>query len=576
MALLDELLEHLSLSVKKDDIVKKTIQTVAISAYTDNPLNLFMKGPTSVGKSYITVNSLQYWPEKDVWMLGGLSPTALVHDSSFGTFEDQNGREVGEGFDEKDQFHFYFKDSGENVPKTEYKRLRKIIDLKSKTLVFLEAPNYKTYMMLRPILSHDVKETMYKFTDTSSKGGLKTLTVVLRNWPATIFCTTESKFMAELISRSITISPAEDIDKYKEANKLTGEKVAFPDLKDDPKLEELRRNVSQVAGYVKSSRVKGLAPAGAYRYADLPHHIPDDMRHYKQYFAIIANSALLNLETRPVIEYKKSKMETWRFVIATKYDYDLFAEFYKEFGESTRAGLPKKALELYNKIIVVQEHPLSAKEIAERASKAGIQRTPKQIRDYELKHLMAANFIQPAGDPNDKRALLYESLGSIDLQQKLDDYSRLLGIRELSIFFSETEAEDWLIKIGDKMRIINDGFLEPVFKLGVESTTIDRQEFISLIINPEQTVKNENRPLSPISITPETISDKQNGEDNSRAAESRIKSSNSGLNKDESPYSKTFIWRCLAGHGPYSEPGIIREHQKDCEEHRELLKGKRD
>lgn len=57
-----------------------------LSACSRNSINVFLKGPSSIGKTYVTMEALKYFPQSDIWMLGGLSPTALVHD--YGVFFD--------------------------------------------------------------------------------------------------------------------------------------------------------------------------------------------------------------------------------------------------------------------------------------------------------------------------------------------------------------------------------------------------------------------------------------------------------------------------------------------------------
>lgn len=68
-----------SKQVKRDEAIKKVIFLTALSAYTRNPINLFIRGDSSLGKTYNTVETLRYIHVKDVLMLGGLSLTALVH-----------------------------------------------------------------------------------------------------------------------------------------------------------------------------------------------------------------------------------------------------------------------------------------------------------------------------------------------------------------------------------------------------------------------------------------------------------------------------------------------------------------
>jgi len=72
-----------------DDVVKRIVFLTALSAYSSEPMNLFLKGPSSIGKTFNTVQVLKYFPQEDVWYLGGLSPTALIHER--GILVDENG-----------------------------------------------------------------------------------------------------------------------------------------------------------------------------------------------------------------------------------------------------------------------------------------------------------------------------------------------------------------------------------------------------------------------------------------------------------------------------------------------------
>jgi len=94
--LFERLMKHVELWVKHDVTAKSVILCTALSAYTDEPINLFLKGESSIGKTYITMNILDYFPDEDIWKLGGLSPTALVHD--YGTLVDANGNRIDENY----------------------------------------------------------------------------------------------------------------------------------------------------------------------------------------------------------------------------------------------------------------------------------------------------------------------------------------------------------------------------------------------------------------------------------------------------------------------------------------------
>ena len=192
-------IKSFSKKIACDDTAKRIIFKTGLSAYSPEPMNLFLKGPSSIGKTYITVQIMRYFPPEDVWFLGGLSPTALIHD--YGTLVDEDGNPID--LSEKPKKSDY-----KNDPEG-YRYARKLweekirnshyeIVLSNKILVFLEAPHIETYMMLRPLLSHDTSEISYKFTDKTGKGQLRTSHVILKGWPATIFCTSDVRYIEDL------------------------------------------------------------------------------------------------------------------------------------------------------------------------------------------------------------------------------------------------------------------------------------------------------------------------------------------------------------------------------------------
>lgn len=170
-------IQQISTRVKHDKPTKTLVFLTGLSAFGGNPLNLFLRGKSSIGKTYNVTNTLKYFPDANVWMLGGLSPTALVHD--YGDLIDENGNKVD--FMDKPQKRAPRKRKSESEDdykqrlqqwKTEKEswreRIRKsryIVDLHKKVIVFLEAPHRETYNKLRPVLSHDKPEISYKFTD---------------------------------------------------------------------------------------------------------------------------------------------------------------------------------------------------------------------------------------------------------------------------------------------------------------------------------------------------------------------------------------------------------------------------
>jgi len=178
--------------IKKDKKNRMLVFLVCLSAYGSNPLNLFLKGESSIGKTHIAKSVAEYFPEEDVWFIGDMSPKALIHEQ--GKFE--NGRVY--------------------------------ISLENKILVFLESPRKETLEMLKPILSHDRREIEYKITDEGLSGQLGTKTAVIQGWPATIFCSTDHRYLEELSTRSMVATPEVTGEKIAEVLEFKGEQYVRP------------------------------------------------------------------------------------------------------------------------------------------------------------------------------------------------------------------------------------------------------------------------------------------------------------------------------------------------------------
>ena len=198
--------------IKEDREASFFIFLTVLSKDSDDPQNVFMKGDSSIGKTWVTTNVLSLFEKHDIWMLGGLSPKALVH--SYGELVDENGDPINwEDKPSKDDIATTMVLENPSVSKSmirkEYfERLKKwneklrgskyIVDMNGKLIVFLDAPNVKTFSALRPILSHDEPEISYRFADKDKQGGHRTTHVVIRGWPAALIYPILDNLMEDL------------------------------------------------------------------------------------------------------------------------------------------------------------------------------------------------------------------------------------------------------------------------------------------------------------------------------------------------------------------------------------------
>ena len=181
----NKLIDVLGLTIKKDNENKEITFLGMLSTYTkDAQFNISFNAPSSSGKSYIPTEVATLFPQDDVMEVGYCSPTAFFHDRA----------------------KEYNKEKNELI-----------VDFTGKIIIFLDQPHTLLLQHLRPLLSHDKYEIRLKITDKSQKGGLRTKNVVLRGFPAVIFCTAGLTVDEQESTRFILLSPEINQEKIREA-----------------------------------------------------------------------------------------------------------------------------------------------------------------------------------------------------------------------------------------------------------------------------------------------------------------------------------------------------------------------
>jgi hypothetical protein len=434
-------MRHLDKTVKRDHATKRMVFLTALSAYSRNPQNLFLKGPSSTGKTYNVTQALRYFPRSDVWMLGGLSPTALVHD--YGVLIDsERGKEIDPAED-KPQKEDYTDDRGRPDKHTYHaaqkrwrERLRKayyLVDLERKILVFLEAPHPETYMRLRPILSHDTPQISYKFTDKPA-GALRTMHVVLKGWPACIFCTTDANYIEDLATRGFTITPDLDPQKYKAAVELQGAMKAYPwqfDLDQDQEFRDLRSYMDILTGRLSLTN-NVVIPYAQELSRVYPSSLPRDMRDYDHFLALIEMSCLLHLFQRRILELRAT-----RYWMANIRDYLTALELLRSFEETTRAGIPGHIVAVFHKVIEPFESPVRYEDLVEKHNVVMAEKVSKKRLYKYVELLRDIGWVDTVEDPEDKRRHLVHAL-------KTPENSSYYSLRQSTPFFHEKDFKGWL------------------------------------------------------------------------------------------------------------------------------------
>ena len=66
-------------TVKREDSLIRQVFYTGLSAYSNNPLSIGIKAPTSEGKTYVVKEVvMKFFPKKDVWVIGSMSPKVIL------------------------------------------------------------------------------------------------------------------------------------------------------------------------------------------------------------------------------------------------------------------------------------------------------------------------------------------------------------------------------------------------------------------------------------------------------------------------------------------------------------------
>ena len=312
----EELASVLDLTIKHDNENKLVTFLCMLSAYTeDTQLNVSFNAPSSTGKTYIPTQVAQYFPEADVRQYGGASPTAFFHDNA--------------SFD-KDRNCY-------------------VTDLERKILIFLEQPNPKLQENLRPVLSHDKKEIDYKITDKDKKGSNRAKNIVIRGFPATIFCSAGMRLDEQEATRAILLSPETTIQKVQEgvhmATLRNANKAEFlAKVEASPERQQLKDRVLAIKQEHVDDIIVPNPNSIEHRFlSNVQSAKPRHQRDVSHLLSIIKCITLLN------VWYRRDENGS---IVATQSDIDQGFEVWGKINKSQELNLPPYTYEFYKKFIV--------------------------------------------------------------------------------------------------------------------------------------------------------------------------------------------------------------------------------
>jgi hypothetical protein len=225
-------------TVKREDTLIRQIVYTALSKDSDNPLNLAVLATTSEGKTHAVVETLKPFERLGLWVIGSMSPKVIIRQN--GILVNSNNEPIeGAIVDLKQQIKER-KRNGQNdeVENLQhqlhqlYDEAKILIDLTGKLFLFLERPHEDTWNIFKTTLSHDRWEIEHPYVYEVQGMGFKVKKVVLRGWPACIYCSAQnesrSPLWPEIQSRFLVTSPNMIPEKYQEGNMLIAQQMSLP------------------------------------------------------------------------------------------------------------------------------------------------------------------------------------------------------------------------------------------------------------------------------------------------------------------------------------------------------------
>ena len=379
-----ELLEILATTIKYDDDNKLIAFLAMLSAYTeDSQLNLSFNAPSSAGKSFIPTEIAALFPSEDVIELGYASPTSFIHGNS--------------EFDKEKQQY--------------------TVDLERKIIIFLDQPHSMLLEHLRPLLSHDKKEILLQVTDKSQKHGLKTKKVILRGYPAVVFCTAGLQLDEQEATRFLLLSPEISQEKLHagvvESLRKDADKEAYWNhMEINPPRQRLRGRIEAI----KTEDVSNIRITDDDRdyiekrfFSKRPVLKPRHQRDIKRLVSLIKIFALLNLWDR--------KREGTG-ILATKHDVDEAFEIWDRIAIPQELNIPPYVYRLYEDVILASYKEKNAGNMKQMI---GVSRQEVMDKHYEVngRYLNALVLRQQIIPMLKQAGLISEEFDIVDRRNKL-------------------------------------------------------------------------------------------------------------------------------------------------------------
>ena len=279
---------------------------------------------------------------------------------------------------------------------------KKEIDLSGKILVFLEPPHRELWNLVKPILSHDLVKIDFPYVDKTDRDGVITKNVVVKGWPACVFCSARDEsaweVWPEIQSRFLITSPNMNKQKYFEANVLIAQKKGLPNflkqhvVVSDADIDIAKQCVKFLKQQIKSFYAANNSdyerntnsvwiPYGGILSEALPSSRGSDNRVTERIFSFLNVISLAKGHLRPKLEYGPEDQKE-KLVIATLDDLAEVLHITQNVS-----GMPTHKMQFFKETFVPLFKSKETLDLSDDENKAEkrIAVTTRQLADYYKK-----------------------------------------------------------------------------------------------------------------------------------------------------------------------------------------------
>ena len=340
--------------------------------------------------------------------------------------------------------------------------IRSLIDLTGKIIVFLEPPHPELWDLIKPILSHDTPEIEFPFVNTTAVEGIITKKVVVRGWPACIFCSAKDESnwptWPEIVSRFLITSPNMIREKYEESNLLIAQRKSLPSfiqqqiIVSDTDIELAKQCVIYLIQQLRNNHNQVWIPYGEILGEALKAEKGTDSRAAKRVFSFLNVIPLVKAHLRPRLVIK----DQISMSVATLDDLNEALSITQNYTGIATNKMDFFRYDLYRvyKQGTAEEDGVTTKDMAE-AHKARTRRTMNSdtIRKSFLYELMNNGYVEEEVSAMDKRRKIYRPIVEPELEpekiQKLRESTQSRNLLQPSVIilpkYCNSVPDNWLV-----------------------------------------------------------------------------------------------------------------------------------